>query len=332
MKKFMTTLDLNLNQILNAVTHRVDADPTTSVVEGQIIYNTSDKQFKYYNGTEWVACGSINDIVPVTLGGTGVDTLNAGEVLVGAGTDPVTTKAIDTTVTTDSENLVTSGAVAAYVNDVVTATDHLMFKGTIGADGAITSGDEDLNGKKITELTEFVMGWTFRASAEISVDVMNVDATPIQTGDIILCIADGSAYADTLFTVLQVNIDGAVTSTDTSATADTIPVYADTTGKVIKSSGKTIDMIASQAVVSARYTETNPELTPTDGVITWTVSHGLGDTYPVPAEWPCVQVFDAATKQSVVCDITITDINTVTVGMNGASTVAVGAYVVVVTV
>ena len=325
MKKFMTTLDLNLNQIINAVLHCVDTDPTTDTsVEGQIVYNNTDKQSKYFNGTEWVPCGSVNDIVPVTLGGTGVDTLAAGEVLVGAGTDPVTTKAIDTTVTTDSENLVTSGAVAAYVNDVVTATDHLLFKGTVAEDGTITSGDEKLNGKKITELTEFVMGWTFRASAAIATDVMNVDGTPIQTGDIILCVADGAAYSDTMFTVLQVNIDGAVTSTDASATADVIPVYADTTGKVIKSSGKTIADVVKDAVASSRYTEQNGELTPTDGVVTWAVNHKLNDEYPT------ITVYDNTTKQEIVCDEIIVDANNVKVEMNSTSTITAGAYTVVV--
>ena len=330
MKKFMTNLDLNLNQILNAVIHRVDTDPVDAV-EAQVIYNTTDKQFKYFDGTEWVPCGSVNDIVPVTLGGTGVGTLTDGEVLVGAGTEPVTTKAIDTTVTTDSENLVTSGAVAAYVNDVVTATDHLLFKGTVAEDGTITSGDDDLNGKKITELTEFVMGWTFRASAAIATDVMNVDGTPIQTGDIILCIADGDAYADTLFTVLQVNIDGAVTSTDASVTEGTIPVYADTTGKVIKSSGKTIEDVTAEAMASVRYTEENAELTPVDGVVTWTVNHKLGDVYPDAAEWPTITVYEVATKQTVICDEAVVDANNVSISMNANTTVTAGTYRVVVT-
>lgn len=329
MKKFMTTLDLNLNQILNAVVHRVDTDPVDAV-EGQVIYNTTDKQFKYFDGTEWVACGSVNDIVPVTLGGTGVGTLTEGEVLVGAGTEPVTTKAIDAAVTIDSENLVTSGAVAAYVNDVVTATDHLLFKGTVAEDGTITSGDEELNGKKITELTEFVMGWTFRASATIPTDVMNIDGTPIQTGDIILCVADGDAYADTLFTVLQVNIDGAVTSTDASTTEGTIPVFADTTGKVIKSSGKTLENLIAQAAGSTRYTEENPELLPTDGVATWTVNHKLGETYPTEAAWPTITVYDTATKQAVICDDVVIDENNVSVSMNSVTTIPAGAYRVVI--
>lgn len=50
----------------------------------------------------------------VSNGGTGNTTFTAGEVLVGNGTEAIETKAIDTSVTSNSSNLITSGAVAAY--------------------------------------------------------------------------------------------------------------------------------------------------------------------------------------------------------------------------
>lgn len=51
--------------------------------------------------------------VPVNKGGTGTTTLTSGQVLIGNGTNAVTTKAIDTTSggTADSSSLITSGAV-----------------------------------------------------------------------------------------------------------------------------------------------------------------------------------------------------------------------------
>lgn len=51
--------------------------------------------------------------VSVAKGGLGTNTLPSGHVLIGNGTAAVSTKAIDTTPTIESDNLVTSGAVAA---------------------------------------------------------------------------------------------------------------------------------------------------------------------------------------------------------------------------
>lgn len=50
----------------------------------------------------------------VPNGGTGNTTFTAGEVLVGNGAEAIETKAIDTSVTSNSSNLITSGAVATY--------------------------------------------------------------------------------------------------------------------------------------------------------------------------------------------------------------------------
>ena len=49
--KFLTNIDLNKNQLLNAVIQVVAADPT-GYVEGQIWYNSTDKVLKYVVGTE----------------------------------------------------------------------------------------------------------------------------------------------------------------------------------------------------------------------------------------------------------------------------------------
>lgn len=56
----------------------------------------------------------VTGILGVSNGGTGKDTLASGEVLVGNGTAAVTTKKIDTSVTSDSTNLITSGGVYSY--------------------------------------------------------------------------------------------------------------------------------------------------------------------------------------------------------------------------
>lgn len=60
-----------------------------------------------------------DDITQVANGGTGLASLTTGSVLIGNGTNPVTLKAIDTTVggTANSTDLITSGAVYSGLNE-----------------------------------------------------------------------------------------------------------------------------------------------------------------------------------------------------------------------
>lgn len=52
-EKFVTNLDLNQNQLENAVIHNLSAAPSNPVV-GQQYYNTTDNKLYIWNGTEWV--------------------------------------------------------------------------------------------------------------------------------------------------------------------------------------------------------------------------------------------------------------------------------------
>lgn len=56
--KFLNNLNLNKNQIQNALMHPLAIAPS-SPKEGQMYYNTNDKMLYYYNGTAWIG---LNDI------------------------------------------------------------------------------------------------------------------------------------------------------------------------------------------------------------------------------------------------------------------------------
>ena len=60
--------------------------------------------------------------LPVSRGGTGATTFNSGCALIGNGTGAVTTKKIDTTVTANSSNLITSGAVKISIDSAINGT------------------------------------------------------------------------------------------------------------------------------------------------------------------------------------------------------------------
>lgn len=53
---FVTNVDLSNNELRNAKAQVLATDPTG--VEGKFIYNSTDKQLKFYNGTAWVPGGA----------------------------------------------------------------------------------------------------------------------------------------------------------------------------------------------------------------------------------------------------------------------------------
>ena len=72
--KFVTNLNLNQNELQNGKFQVVGSDPNTDNFEGRLIYNSTEKTIKYYDGTAWRKA-----IVSVTSGGSYSNALTINE-------------------------------------------------------------------------------------------------------------------------------------------------------------------------------------------------------------------------------------------------------------
>ena len=73
-----------------------------------------------------------------------------------------------------------------------------------------------------------------------------------------------------------------------------------------------------------RYTTTSPALTPSSGVATWTVSHGLGSAGVI------ISVYETASGKQVMADITVTSSTSATIKISTTSTIIANTFRVVV--
>lgn len=67
-KKFLTSIDLNKNELQNAVIQKLATAPA-SPTEGQLYYNSVDKKTYQYNGTAWIDLGE-NYVLPTASAST----------------------------------------------------------------------------------------------------------------------------------------------------------------------------------------------------------------------------------------------------------------------
>jgi hypothetical protein len=109
---FLTNIDLNTNQLLNAAVHPSATAPTSPApVEGQLYFNTNENQLKVYDGANWVDVGStaeaIQDAINSTIvAGTGISSTYNDE----AGTLTIANTGVTSVVGTDNEVTVSAAS------------------------------------------------------------------------------------------------------------------------------------------------------------------------------------------------------------------------------
>lgn len=77
----------------------------------------------------------------------------------------------------------------------------LVFKGIVSS------------AAEITELTNYKLGWTYKANASFSLDSVG----QVENGDMIICINSNSTYSASDWTIVQNNVDVMIGANNTSA-------------------------------------------------------------------------------------------------------------------
>ena len=114
--------------------------------------------------------------------------------------------------------------VKSQIDSKIAAADAMIYKGTIGTNGTITTLPD----------TTAKTGWTYKV-----ITAGTYASQTCEVGDMIICLTDGSTSTAATWSVIQTNTDGHVTGPASSVNAR-VAVFNGTTGKLIKDSGFTI--------------------------------------------------------------------------------------------
>jgi len=109
-------------------------------------------------------------------------------------------------------------ALREAVKNVLAANDAMVFKGVVSQDSDIAAAD-------------YQAGWTYKVGT-----AGTYKGQKCEVGDLIVCIKDyADSAADSDWTVVQTNIDGAVTGPESAADGN-LPAFDGATGRIIRDS------------------------------------------------------------------------------------------------
>ena len=306
---YLTDINLNKNELQNAVIQKLATDPSSGQTAGWIIFNTTDNQLKVYDGSAWTNVGGDITGVDITAG-TGL----SGTVSTTSGQHTQTINLANTAVTAGSYGSATSiptftvdaqGRLTAAGSASITTTL------TIDSDSAsedVSLADDDL---KIVGTTNEIETAVTKSGTDVSLTIGLPDDVTIGNdltvlGDLQVTGTTTTNNVETVSTSNGIIFEGTVADAHEGTllagalTADVTYTLPDKTGTVAMTSDITDRFYATSIG---------------DGSATsYAVTHNLGSQDVI------VQLYDASSLDTVFADVVRTSTSVVTIDFATAPT------------
>ena len=318
---YLTDINLNKNELQNAVIQKLATDPSSGEVAGWIIYNTSDNQLKVYDGSDWTNVGG--DITGVNItAGTGL----TGTVNTTSGQHTQTITLDDTAVTAasygsstaipvitiDAQGRITAASTAA-ISSTLTISDDV---GTPNTDGVTVGTDTLVFAGTTNEIDTLV------SNNQVKIGLV---ANPTVSGNLI--VSGNLTVSGTTTTV----------NTETINLADNIiTLNSNEAGTPSENGGIEIER-GTSTNVALRWNETSDKWQLTEDGSAYeeiqtiqnsTYSASIGDgsatsiavTHGLGSQDVIVQLYDTSSLDTVYADVVRTSVNVVTITFSIAPT------------
>jgi hypothetical protein len=181
-RKFLTSIDLNRNELQNGVIHNLATDPGSGVA-GQVYFNTVDNTLKVYTGSSWEAVGStefigdaVNDLLDSGTGislnyndaGNSLTIANTGVTSITGTVNEVSVSGSAGAVTVSLPNSITVDVTGALTGNADTASE-LATARTISLGGSL-SGSVSFDGSENVTITADIVADSVALGADTTGD------------------------------------------------------------------------------------------------------------------------------------------------------------------
>jgi hypothetical protein len=259
-RKFLVSVDLNKNELLNARIQNLGSAPS-SPVSGQIYFDTQDNVLYFYNGTSWVPASGATDVIQEVIGssvigGTGLTatydnvsgetTIDLDDTSVASGSYGSSTEI--PTFTVDAQGRLTAAGSTTISTDLEISSDSgsdtisllsetLTVSGGEGIDTSISAGTITISGENASDTNKGIASFN---STDFSVSDGHVSLAK----DPVITLSGDVAGSATMTNLGDVTIT-------TTVQPNSVALGADTTGNYVA----TISGTANEITVSGSGSE-----------------------------------------------------------------------------